>query len=42
MQVVLKGTAGEMEPASSPEEVDLTLSEASPRLYSWEISQYQI
>ena len=31
-QVVLKGTNGEMEPANSPDDVDLTLSEGSPRL----------
>ena len=37
-QVVLKGINGEMEPANSPEEVGLSLSEGSPRLYSWEKS----
>ncbi|QKG93841.1 IS200/IS605 family element transposase accessory protein TnpB [Halorubrum salinarum] len=31
-QVVLEGTSGEMEPANSPEDVGLTLSEGSPRL----------
>ncbi|RAW43874.1 transposase, partial [Halorubrum sp. 48-1-W] len=31
-QVVLKGTNGEIEPANSPEDVGLTLSEGSPRL----------
>ena len=31
-QVVLEGTNGEMEPANSPENVGLTLSEGSPRL----------
>ena len=30
-QVVLKGTNGEMEPANSPDDVGLTLSEGSPR-----------
>ena len=30
-QVVLEGTSGEMEPANSPEDVGLTLREASPR-----------
>jgi len=30
-QVVLKGTSGEMEPANSPDDVGLTLSEGSPR-----------
>jgi len=31
-QVVLKGTNSEMEPANSPDDVGLTLSEGSPRL----------
>jgi putative transposase len=35
-QVVLKGTNGEMEPANSPENVGLTLSEGVPRLQSRE------
>jgi putative transposase len=35
-QVVLKGTNGEMEPANSPENVGLTLSEGIPRLQSRE------
>ncbi|RXK47396.1 RNA-guided endonuclease InsQ/TnpB family protein [Halorientalis pallida] len=35
-QVVLTGTNGEMEPANSPDNVGLTLSEGSPRLQSWE------
>jgi putative transposase len=35
-QVVLTGTNGEMEPANSPDNVGLTLSEGSPRLRSWE------
>ena len=33
-QVILKGTTGEMEPANSPDDVGLTFSEGSPRLYS--------
>jgi putative transposase len=35
-QVRLKRTNGEKEPANSPEDVVLTLSEGSPRLKSWE------
>ena len=31
-QVVLKGPTGEMEPANSPDDVGLTLSEGSPRV----------
>ena len=35
-QVVLEGTTGEMEPANSPKDVGLTLSEGNSRLQSWE------
>jgi putative transposase len=35
-QVVLEGTNSEMEPANSPDDMGLTLSEGSPRLQSWE------
>ena len=35
-QVILTGTSDEIEPANSPEDVGLTLSEGSPRLQSWE------
>jgi len=38
-QVVLKGINGEMEPANSPSDVGLTLSEGSPRVKPWEKSR---